>query len=793
MEIIVCPNCGYGFRDQENKREYVCPREDCRHRWTNLSATFADAFTSEGRRGCPELVAVRGESSGGVFKITQGRTIIGRSPDCEIRLSNLAVSREHAEIIHIQDHVAIRDLGSRTGTMVNGKAANNTELYIGDQILIAGNLFEFRVRFEADAIVNAIASQIEEARYEIHQYGLVTDRIKLDQDVVSFGRSSARDVVIAHPLLSRKHAIVTISANHDGWDVIDTKSATGTFVNGKAVIRAALYKGDRVQFGPLAFVFDGKGLEYQRSFETIAISARNLVKTVEDGNRILDGVSLEIQAGELVGLIGPSGSGKTTLLNALSHFKPASEGAVRYNGIDLAEHHTTLKNRIGYVPQDDIIHPELTPRESLTFAGRLRLPADTSPEEIKELVDGTLGILGIEERADLPISHLSGGQRKRVNVGVELLTHCNVLFMDEPTSGLDPATISRLMRLFRRLADQGRTVVLTTHVMENLDLLDKVAVMSEGKLTYFGSPDGAKAFFGTERATLLYDRLEEASADTWRDKYLESEDFRQMVKSPLHPTTLQPPPEGVEHARREAIKQLRVLTRRYLRITLSDRRRLALIIAQPIVIFVLICLVFRFPANQAFMAAVAIFWVGTTNAAREIVRERSVFRRERSVNLSIAPYVLSKVGIISVISAIQVVVATSILKLGGLPGSPLLIAVILVVASLSGMALGLGLSAFATRPEHADSMVPIAVIPQILFAGVIEGLDSMNPPSQLVSFITTTRWSYDGLISVLRQTDTYRFWTDTAIVTGFAIATIAITTAALWWRERDNGTARATS
>jgi energy-coupling factor transporter ATP-binding protein EcfA2 len=404
---------------------------------------------------------------------------------------------------------------------------------------------------------------------------------------------------------------------------------------------------------------------------------------------------------------------------------------------------------IGYVPQDDIIHRELTCRQALTYAGKLRLPPDTTDEELQKLVEETLNALDMSVRGDVPISKLSGGQRKRVSVGVELLNRPGILFLDEPTSGLDPSTESRLMRKFKQLASQGRTVVCTTHVMENIDLFDKVAVLAPGgKLAFFGPPAEAKPYFGIEKYTLLYDRLEEKTPDSWKHDY---------VKSPLHAELLAPALKSDSNKKRRrhriapaspfsAPSQWLILTCRYMRILSSDRQNLVLFAAQPLLIAWLICQVCTDLPQILFLLVVSGIWFGCSNAAQQIVKERTIYRRERMVNLRLDCYILSKFLPLAAICAIQCGLMLWVISLfHDLRGNPLVLFASPLLASLNGVAMGLIISAFAANPDKAMFVVPISLLPQIILGGLLAALPSMSTAMQFASCLAASRWANQAI------------------------------------------------
>ena len=239
------------------------------------------------------------------------------------------------------------------------------------------------------------------------------------------------------------------------------------------------------------------------------------------GVQILQSVDFHAREGELIGVLGPSGSGKSTLLLALSGFRPANEGKVTFDGKDLYESFDELKTQIGFVPQDDIVPTALKVERVLGYAAELRLPHEPV-EEREARVNRVILKLGLGERRDVRVSSLSGGQRKRVNVGVELLSNPTVLFAVDPTSGLVPALERSLTVMFRKMADAGSTIVVSTLSMSSLDLYDRLAVIVKGRLAFFGPPKDAKPYFGVEDFTRIYAQLETKSPAEWHNHYQKS-------------------------------------------------------------------------------------------------------------------------------------------------------------------------------------------------------------------------------------------------------------------------------
>lgn len=254
------------------------------------------------------------------------------------------------------------------------------------------------------------------------------------------------------------------------------------------------------------------------------------IAVVLGGNKIVKNVDFKVQRGELVGILGPSGSGKTTLLKALAGIHQAKGGKVVFDGRDLYEKFEELKFNIGYVPQDDVVPQSLRVERVLGYTAELRLP-QMGRDEKQARIDGVIGALGLTQSRRQRVHRLSGGQRKRVSVGMELISRPDLIFADEPTSGLDPALERSLMEMFGRLAGQGRAVVVTTHIMSSLDLLDKVCVLANGRLCYFGPVDELKSFFEVDDFVRIYSRLDDGALSSWQSKY-DGSGLRQKYLAP---------------------------------------------------------------------------------------------------------------------------------------------------------------------------------------------------------------------------------------------------------------------
>jgi ABC-type multidrug transport system ATPase subunit len=579
-----------------------------------------------------------------------------------------------------------------------------------------------------------------------HYHGEPARVIPLKDGSLSLGNAPDNDLVLSAETIALHHAVV--EPWPEGYAVHDAGSKTGTFVNGRGIKWSGLRPGDLIQLGPYLFQFKKTFLVWLRQPAALTLAAVGLRHQVGELT-LLDQVNLVARPGEFVGLLGPSGAGKTTLLNALCGLVPAQQGQVLLNGAALYEQSGRWRRIIGYVPQEDIVHVELTPRQAFRYAARLRLPDATPDEERAAQVDKTLMLLELNERADVPIQRLSGGQRKRVSVGVELIGRPRMLFLDEPTSGLDPSTEAKLMRTLSELAHQGRTVLCTTHIMENVELFDRIAVLAPGgKLAYFGPPDEVQEYFEVERFSQIYDRLEEKSPESWRLGFQSSPQawpLKQDLASerqpqPFHRSDTQeggdPPGDLV---------QWTTLTRRFAQCLLSGKTPY-LLVAQPVLLGSLIALVFAETRPILFLLIVATLWFGCSLGAQQIVKERAILRRERRVFLDWMPYLASKFLLLVALTTGQAMLMWSLIGyFRELPGDLMWQMLSLAAAAANGVAFGLLISSFAANSDSATGSVPLAMMPQIVLAGILLPLPEMNHPTKMIAQAVPSRWCYQTM------------------------------------------------
>jgi ABC-type multidrug transport system ATPase subunit len=571
---------------------------------------------------------------------------------------------------------------------------------------------------------------------------------------LTIGRARACDLILDHPQVSALHA--RIVREGDGRHaIVDETSLNGTFVGPERVSgRRPLAPNDPIHVGPFLLLYTGDAVAVHDERQETEVVAAHVGRIVSGGGpRLLDDVSLRIPPGELVGLIGPSGAGKSTLLGTLNGLRPATEGRVLVNGLDLYECYELLKSNIGFVPQDDIVHVELTPGRTLEYVSLLRLPADTSGDERARRIGEVLSLLELADRKDIQVARLSGGQRKRVSIGVELLTEPSLIFLDEPTAGLDPALEAKMMVLFKELARQGKTVVVTTHLMESVDLFDKLVVLVRGKLAFYGTPAEARAHFGIPDMRDLYAKLATATPAEWAARYIGTPAHARHVGAVAETAAGDDRPAAFRAALRRSraagswikapLRQLAILTRRYLEILLRDRKNTLLLLLQAPIVGAFVALAMDSPSFILFMLALSAIWFGTNNAAKEIVKELPIYRRERRVNLGLAPYVLSKVAVLAGLAVIQCFLLLAVVVIfRPLPGSLAGIYGALLLSALAGALCGLAISALADTTDKATGLVPMVLIPQVLFAGLFTELTGVTGA---VGMVMPARWSYDLL------------------------------------------------
>lgn len=645
--------------------------------------------------------------------------------------------------------------------------------------------------------------------------GVVSDVHEGVEASVRIGRASDNDIALDDLLVSLHHAELR-ARTEGGHELADLGSANGTFVNGRRVKLAALEERDVITVGHHLFHLVGSQLEEYVDDGRVSFRAAGLTVRTPAGATLLDEVSFGLDQRSFLAVVGPSGSGKSTLLNALTGFRRAGAGAVYYDGRDLYANYEELRLRIGFVPQQNVLHDTLTVRQALGYAAELRFPADVDASTRSRRVEEVLGELGLAEAGDRQIHVLSGGQRRRVAVAVELLDKPSLLFLDEPTSGLDPGYERSLMNLLRAVADAGHTVVIVTHSVQSIRLCDRVLFLAPGgRPAYFGPPQLAPAYFGHEDFQQIFQALSADSGRDWNSAFRGHGDYERFVRLPTSqaPHAGRPLPEAPGPARGEAaadrlartrsatrclrarlilafvarradhpvlpgtkgwLGQFWMLIRRYAQVIAGDRRTLALLLAQPVVLGLM--MLAALPAAELaapeagevrvvsraglvlLVITLGATWLGASNAVREIVKELPIVRRERAVGLSVSAYVGSKAVVLGALTAAQCAVLALIAlarqgshDTGSVLSSPLLeLVAAAMLTGLAAMGIGLLISALASTVDRAMTVLPVLLIFQMLLAmgGVFPDV-AEKPGLKQASYLAGTQWGFSTAASTV--------------------------------------------
>ncbi|MFI9506406.1 FHA domain-containing protein [Nocardia sp. NPDC052566] len=583
---------------------------------------------------------------------------------------------------------------------------------------------------------------------------------------LSIGRTTDNQIVVNDPLASRRHA--RLIATNDGLAIEDLGSANGTFVNGHRHEQTVLRERDIITIGNIDFVVQqGTLVHRQKPVAEQGLHVHGVGFTVEGNKQLLVDVNMQAGRGTLTALIGPSGAGKSTLSKLIAGTTLPSGGVVTFEGRNLHAEYEALRSRIGMVPQDDVLHRQLTVRQALGFAAELRLPPDNSKADRQKVIDGVLKELSLTEHADTRVDRLSGGQRKRASVALELLTGPSLLILDEPTSGLDPALDRQVMVMLRELADAGRVVIVVTHSVAHLDMCDQVLLLAPGgKTAYCGHPSGVGAALGTSDWAEIFGRV----ADN-PDQAFAAYRSRQAVVPPPPPPAPRQTGTGTG-PKSSGRKQFTTLARRQIRLILADRGYLAFLLILP---FVLGALSLVVPGKNGFqrggltqlpdgsfvpnggsetqqLLVVLILgacFMGSTLTVRDLVGERTIYHRERAVGLLPSAYLWSKIMVFSLAALLQSAVLVAIVLAGKKrPGDGAVISsgsaelyIDIALTAVCCVVVGLLLSSLAKSSEQVMPLLVVAIMCQLVMAGGMIPVTGRVVLEQ-VSWLFPARWGY---------------------------------------------------
>ena len=644
--------------------------------------------------------------------------LVGRDESVDVRVRYRRVSRQHLLIQWESDKWHLRDLSTANGTFKDGQPVDEVVVESAIELNLGGKdgpLIKF-------AHVGTVA---DTGSLEVKN--LDTSRVALGTRT-RLGRDPSSDIPLADFDVSRVHCEI-LTRDGQTHQIVDLGSANGTFVNGEAVKRASLRPGDEIRVGSETFTYTGSALDRETAGESASLEANGLGFRVGDATIIRD-VSFELKPNSLTALLGPSGAGKSTLLNMLTGATTPTEGEVRFGGMVLHENFETLRTRLGYVPQQDLIHSSLTVRKALEFGADLRFTSATSSADKKKRIEEVIAELGLTQHAEKRISQLSGGQRKRASVALELLTEPLLLFLDEPTSGLDPGLDRQVMALLRDLAEAGRTVVVVTHSTANLDLCDDVLVMAPGgSVAYFGSPLTVLQGLDSADWSEAFDKLEAKAIRPAN---------RHTRETPIqHRADIRPLP------RQNWFYQFGVLAKRYVAVIAADRAYLAFLLALPVLLAVVGLVAgnsdglgpgpddvggLNIEARSLLLIIIlGAAFMGSAVSIQELVKERPIYEREKNTGLSPSAYVASKILVLGLLVMGQTVIFTTItLSDRPLPDSgvqfesPLLDLLLPVtLLALTSMLIGLWVSAFANSTDVALPALVLITVVQVVLSGAV--------------------------------------------------------------------------
>ncbi|WP_348269471.1 ATP-binding cassette domain-containing protein [Edaphobacter paludis] len=714
---------------------------------------------------------------------------IGRSPDSDVILDFPMISWQHARIVEEGGQRFLEDLQSSNGTFLHsfGNRISRSPLRTQDDVFFGS------LKVPASRLLSS-----EGAAMGPETYQTSAALASASQDVV-IGRDPNCDEPLDDPLISWRHAKIKRSGGK--LLVEDLSSRNGTFLDGVRISGTAEARpGQVIGLGSFQFRIDPDGRLQKREYKGNVSIAAEGVSVAINGKRLLEPISLTVYPSEMVALMGPAGAGKTTFLKALNGYTPPESGRVLFNGVDLYQSYDLFRQQMGYVPQDDIVHSQLTVREALYFSTKLR--TDLNDREIEARINKILEELGILDKRDTLIGSpekkvLSGGQRKRVNIAMELITDTPVLFLDEPTSGLSSYDAEGVIDLLQRLARDGKTIITTIH-QPSLDVyrkFDNLIMISRdsggcGSLVYFGPafPDSIEFFHPPAAQTvdktllnpeMLLTGLSKQPTSAWAKNFQQSR-FRKLFiddrAGKVQGTGTQ---GGSTGERKWNVTQWVTLLRRNIVLRTRDRAQLIITLLQAPLFGVLIALVFgltkepaslssvtnvapalaasnmaraqqEFSALSAnltgieFLLVVAAVWFGCNNAARDIVGEWSVFQRERMVNLKLPSYVFSKFAVLMGLCIFQCLTLLSIVYFAcDLRGAFLPQLLILICSSFVGAALGLSISARSSTTETAIALLPVVLLPIITLGGGIRAAYKMPMPARMMSYLAPSRWAFE--------------------------------------------------